>query len=127
MEFLRGVGSGIQNAASGVYNAMDAPNAPGAPSVLSLLAQQPEHILRGLIQAPGAAIDYGLARFAEPGVENTYRNMVSSGLLSNLYQTEAGRSGLVNVPRVAQLAGVDPSTAESLPPRAYSPQELSDI
>jgi hypothetical protein len=125
MEFLRSVGGGIRDAAG----AFDAPNPPGQPGILGLIAQQPEHILRGLIQAPGAAIDYGLARFAEPGTANTYRNVQSAGALSELM---AGRPGALQIPQVRQLTGLPegftvPETGMFTPQEQYQIEQAEQL
>jgi hypothetical protein len=102
MDLLRGIGTGISNAAQ----SFNAPDTPGQPSFLQLLGQQPEHILRDIVQIPSGVLDYGLARFAEPGAENTLHNMTSAGLLSKLFNTDEGRTALMTSPQVANLAGV---------------------
>jgi hypothetical protein len=103
------------------------PDRPYA-SVLDIARGIPARALADILQIPTGLLEYGLGRFAEPGVANTYRNLQSAGLLSNIYNTEAGRSGLVNVPGVSRLAGVpQPGEMGDLPERAYSPEEQLNV
>ena len=124
MDLLRGIGSNVQSGFQSAANAFDAPNPPGQPSVLGLLAQQPEHILRDLIQVPSGLLDYGLARFAEPGAGNTLRNMQSANLLSTMETDPRRRQAMLGSPDVTRLAGV---ATEPPPPGGITPENAAQF
>ena len=103
------------------------PNRPWG-SVWDIAKGIPARAVADIEQIPTGALEYVLGRLAQPGAEVSGQNMEAAARLAALYQTEAGRAGLVGVPRVSQLAGVaQPGELGQLPARVYSPQEREQI